>query len=801
MTTTSSSSNSSHRHQDSSMSMTHMPVSPQPPSSNTLSSSANSSSYPSANALEPPSPYLSPLLRNNELSPLTDGDEGKEKVLPLTSPRGNASRHETLSEQPPPPPSGLKRLRQVGNERERGDSLSSSLPRHLGTSPHRSQHQGLPSDPMHRSKSDPNTKDKPSTALSDALSSSVSSPSRPTFETATAGPVESSKSPRIHSRSSSLGGDEIVSTGPALLTQKPSFELPSSASTSSFNDLSSSTIEVPRRPSIGDETVLGPSLSRSAPPAPSVLSTSPSLRSNGFGAGGRGREPGLDFDVARPRSPAAAAADGTGPNDMLSLSAPKSNKNANRRSGFYGVNQITSPPLSAASTAGATAASSMASPVSGHAELSRDDYFLQHSRSMSSLRGKTSDDSAAVRDDRNPHDRTEIDDTINDSSMSQSASSLSKKNLQPLPPPPRSDSKSSDLATLLRNTAQKGSSSNGGVPVEDAAASSSKAVPFDPSSSSSTISTTAVSSSSLSEAAEIVTRPANPSSNGAHSSLSFYDPDVLVFLDAVNDPTSLRRSSTAFTNAQTQYNNSSTPTKLPQPSAVLHDNDEPKKKADEISSPPPTRPSPQLSPAFSPAPRRSGALGEKGRISTFSNSTVEEAEEDENDEDIEQEHLSPASMTRNRSRRRSSNGLGISNGSTSRSSSTNRRNRRSSRLGNINDDGREEEDDETEDKAKFALRKVRESIRRSRGGSLSNGSGAPSGTTGDHASSGMTLDVELVELLISELEQTKNKMKELQKNYNAIRVSAEMSRVRCVALFTFDCLLRSLANCCLVCIL
>lgn len=34
---------------------------------------------------------------------------------------------------------------------------------------------------------------------------------------------------------------------------------------------------------------------------------------------------------------------------------------------------------------------------------------------------------------------------------------------------------------------------------------------------------------------------------------------------------------------------------------------------------------------------------------------------------------------------------------------------------------------------------------------------------------GMTLDVELVESLLLELEQTKNKMKDLQKNYNAIR--------------------------------
>ena len=80
----------------------------------------------------------------------------------------------------------------------------------------------------------------------------------------------------------------------------------------------------------------------------------------------------------------------------------------------------------------------------------------------------------------------------------------------------------------------------------------------------------------------------------------------------------------------------------------------------------------------------------------------------------------------------------------------------------------DEEDEDDDSRAKDAVKKVRESIRRSRGGSLSYSSGSAMGSA---PNSGMTLDVELVEVLISELEQTKNKMKELQKNYNAIRVS------------------------------
>lgn len=150
--------------------------------------------------------------------------------------------------------------------------------------------------------------------------------------------------------------------------------------------------------------------------------------------------------------------------------------------------------------------------------------------------------------------------------------------------------------------------------------------------------------------------------------------------------------------------------------------------------------------SLTPSPRQPRDLNlvANGHISTFSAST--------NDEDEEREMLSPLAT-----RRRSSganNGLGLSTASSQRSNK--------STFGLVDD---EEEDDEN---TKTALRKVRESIRQSRGASMAS---SAAGDSPAIPGSGMTLDIELVELLIKELEQTKNRMKELQKNYNAIRVS------------------------------
>lgn len=160
-------------------------------------------------------------------------------------------------------------------------------------------------------------------------------------------------------------------------------------------------------------------------------------------------------------------------------------------------------------------------------------------------------------------------------------------------------------------------------------------------------------------------------------------------------------------------------------------------------------PNPEQRYSLTPSPRQPRDLNlvANGHISTFSASTNDE------DEEEERELLSPLA-----SRRRSSgaNGLGLSTAGSQRSNKSN--------FGVFDE---EDEDDET---TKTALKRVRESIRQSRGASLSSAAGESSAGM----SSGMTLDIDLVELLIKELEQTKNRMKELQKNYNAIRVRSTL---------------------------
>ena len=152
--------------------------------------------------------------------------------------------------------------------------------------------------------------------------------------------------------------------------------------------------------------------------------------------------------------------------------------------------------------------------------------------------------------------------------------------------------------------------------------------------------------------------------------------------------------------------------------------------------------------SLTPSPRQPRDLNlvANGHISTFSAST--------NEEDEERELLSPLSTRRQSSG--ANNGLGLSTASSQRS--------------NKSSYGVQDDEDEEDESTKSALRKVRESIRQSRGASMSSaGLESPAASA-----SGMTLDIELVELLIKELEETKNRMKELQKNYNAIRVRTHL---------------------------
>ena len=221
--------------------------------------------------------------------------------------------------------------------------------------------------------------------------------------------------------------------------------------------------------------------------------------------------------------------------------------------------------------------------------------------------------------------------------------------------------------------------------------------------------------------------PLTSSTSAMHNSASFYDPDLLVFLDAVNDPNSLKRSSTALL-----------PLQLSSITAPLEGTPS---RSDTSSSYSGTDVKP---------PTKLGIITNKqSTITANSHSPKVAFGSTESEEEEEKEHLSPLSRSMRDSR---VTGLGLSTSSAGR---------RSLKI--------EEEDAEDNEKAINAVNKVRESIRRSRGGSLSNESGSKS-SSGSVYSNGMTLDVELVELLISELEQTKNKMKELQKNYNAIRV-------------------------------
>lgn len=391
------------------------------------------------------------------------------------------------------------------------------------------------------------------------------------------------------------------------------------------------------------------------------------------------------------------------------LTAPRANasRNPNRRSGFYGAMAM---PAGAASPTG----SGSVTPVLQEEEQAENGYFA----------------------------KSDANDAEQDADSSQEDVSSADKALPVRP------------LAINRNQGQTDRNGMGGTP----------------SSSLSSVNTSgAGSTSSLSIPSTDSHTPQTlsaSSSAGKNNHLSFYDPDVLVFLDAVNDgPGTQRRAPTSSLSAdRTEQDASSlsTPTKehdsgrhsgkslsstaaqdgydSDTPDTTLRDHSDLNDLQIRSRS---LSPNPEQRYSLTPSPRQPRDLNlvANGHISTFSAST--------NEEDEEREMLSPLN-----SRRQSSgaNGLGLSTAGSQRSNKSN--------FGTFDDE--EDEDDAT----KTALRRVRESIRQSRGASISSAIGeSPSGI-----GSGMTLDIDLVELLIKELEETKNRMKELQKNYNAIRV-------------------------------
>lgn len=481
------------------------------------------------------------------------------------------------------------------------------------------------------------------------------------------------------------------------------------------------------------------SISRSGSPSPSILGTSPADSRAGALSMERSSSRSEQLNAATAFSPPARSSS----NDpsavgSSSLALPKANKNANRRSGFYGIMalpQITSP--------GSGPGSSSLSPIKdGDSPDNRkqDDYFLVSSPSAGDTTARNLGDDAASESDAN----------------SMQPLSLAAKTMTPQRNQAQQQTKqwgtSSTLASV--NTA---SSSD----FQDSASGSA-------SMSGSSADNHSLPASSSADSRQDGLAPPTADAKGTAGHMTFFDPDVLVFLDAVgesNDRTPAatgpghKRTSRLM---QTQPHQQGTPTRLgldTTPQALKTTSTSP------VSG---TLASPCASPRLSSYQSRHLNLVADGQLPAgrqregspiVSPSGIgDSGGDDDMDEDEEQEHLSPlmangASRRDSRSNYHRPHGLALSTNNAG--SGRNRLTSSDTALAY-----NEEEDDEF---STDTLRKVRESIRRSRGGSVSR-------TTGDGASNGMTLDVELVELLIRELEQTKNRMKELQKNYNAIRV-------------------------------
>lgn len=423
---------------------------------------------------------------------------------------------------------------------------------------------------------------------------------------------------------------------------------------------------------------------------------------------------------ARTASPVMPASSPTNThfNQVLGgLSAPRSNasRNANRRSGFYGAMAMP------AGSASPTGSGSVTPVMQEEEEQTGSGYFSRTNGEAAEQEGNDSHGDMALDEKALPVRPLAIN--RNQGSNERSATGIS------------------------------GTPSSSQTSVSTSAARSNSSLSI-PSTSSHTPQTLSASSSA-----------------GKNNHLSFYDPDVLVFLDAVHDAPGTQRKPqpTGLSSGRSEPGPStlSTPTKETdsarhsgksvssttaqdgyssdnaQDTTIRNSTDlgDLRIRSRSLS------PNPEQRYSLTPSPRQPRDLNlvANGHISTFSASTNDE------EEDEERELLSPLA-----SRRRSSgaNGLGLSTAGSQRSNKSNF--------------GVFEEEDDDDETTKTALKRVRESIRQSRGASLSSAAGeSPSGM-----GSGMTLDIELVELLIKELEQTKNRMKELQKNYNAIRVRA-----------------------------
>ena len=626
----------------------------------------------------------------------------------------------------------------------------------------------------------------------------VDSPSRPTFDSRTG--QRSVSDSRTHSRTPSnatLGGGAGSVDGERDIRKQRSFDTSaahdqqqqqqkfrraqspnlSQSQPSQRQERSASAMDDYSRPSTAGAAAaaaaaVGLSISRSASPN-SLLGTSPTDRpplmdrSPSRSDMSSGASPNGGLAAFSPPARSSSADTSTGVTGSLAL--PKANnKNANRRSGFYGVMaipQVTSPGTSA--TQSSSLSPSGTSTAHSDTDKDQDDYFLvpqaQQTKAHEDGEADTSSRTvlASSGSGLDSGDEVNVQPLSINVSRAGSIGVSTPQRKQDQQQQKQWDTSSSTLASIDTTSSSSGFAQD------------------------STSASASASGSSLVSSAEASQQPSQQAKSGH---LSFYDPDVLVFLDAVNDSTPVsagstnRRSSKLFQGTPTKPSvDTSTSTSSPSNSTPQA---QPPKSAATVANG--TLTSPAASPRLSQFASRHLNLVAEGHLpagtgprqregspivsSSGIGDSGDEAEEGEDNEEEEEEveHLSPlagggASRRDSRSNypyQGGNHGLGLSTGS---SGSTRNRLHSSDTALTFND-GEEEEDHFSKD----ALRKVRESIRRSRGGSVSRGGAGPGEGA---AADGMTLDVELVELLINELEHTKNKMKELQKNYNAIRVS------------------------------
>lgn len=222
------------------------------------------------------------------------------------------------------------------------------------------------------------------------------------------------------------------------------------------------------------------------------------------------------------------------------------------------------------------------------------------------------------------------------------------------------------------------------------------------------------------------------------------DPDILVFLDAVADPSALRRSSTGLALASTSlpYTDERNQHLMAVDAAAPSSNRSP----GDIFTPEQILVNVSLNSTQEGRVRVTSSSANKSNIPSHAlhASPIRKSSRNyaESQQDVETTSASPMASGLNTK----------SAGSLKRRKSTNVRT------------GFQGTDFSVEKRTKEAVEKVRESMRRSRSDSISVGASPVTSAAAD-----MTLDVDLVESLLAELEQTKEQMKDLQRNYNAIR--------------------------------